>query len=185
MKRSFVAIVAACVLLTGTSVLAASPSLVGKKVAKEVVIEKNGVKSAKKAVVIDGFTYAPVRDIAESAGYSVTFKGDVVILQDVQKILEEPQTSGGDAEKSEIIRLQNSIKSYGFNIDNRTTYELNPDKANLAAHLAKGGTDERDKAVTEGLQKKIKDSEEYIAGQQALIDAAQARIKELQTQINE
>lgn len=185
MKKSVIAIIAACVLITGTSAFAATTSLVGKKVTKEVTVKKNGVKSAKKAVIIDGTTYAPVRDIAESAGYSVSYKGDVIELESAQKIAEEPSAAGNDAARSEISTLKEKIEWYKKNIERRETYDLTPDKTNLADHLAKGGTDERDKAVTETLQKKIKDSEEYIAGQQALVTAAEARIKELQAQLNE
>ncbi|OZQ66554.1 hypothetical protein [Paenibacillus odorifer] len=185
MKKSIIALLTACVLITGTSAFATTSSLVGKKVAKEVVIEKNGVKSAKMAVIIDGVTYAPVRDIAEGAGYSVTYKGDVISLQSAQKIAEEPTSTSDDSAKSEIIRLQNSIKSYKSNIEIKDTYELKIDKQNLAEHLAKGGTDARDIAVTEIIKKKIKDSEDYISEQQALITAAEIRIADIKTQLGQ
>ncbi|MEK5415182.1 hypothetical protein [Paenibacillus sp. FSL L8-0708] len=184
MKKLIIAFLTACVLITGSTAIAATSSLVGKKVAKEVNIEKNGVKSVQKAVIIDGVTYAPVRDIAESIGYSVTYKGDVVSLQSVQIIPEETTTSN-DVVHSEITRLKNSINTYAGNIERRTSYDLTPDRNLLTEHLAKGGTDARDIAVTEGLEKKIKDSQDYIAEQQALITKAEERIAELKTQLGE
>ncbi|MFF2015013.1 hypothetical protein [Paenibacillus sp. NPDC058177] len=185
MKKSIITLVVACILVTGTSAVAATSSMVGKSVAKEVTIKKNGVSSAKKAIIIDGVTYAPVRDIAESAGYTVSYKGDVVELESVLKIGEEPSAASNDAVKVEISTLKEKIEWYKKNIESRQTNSLKPDQTNLTEHLAKGGTDDRDKAVTEGLQKKIKDSEIYITEQQVLITAAEARIKELQAQLNE
>ncbi len=187
MKKSIIALVVACVMITGTTSFAATSSLVGKKVAKEVSIEKDGVKSGKKAIIIDGVTYAPVRDIAEGAGYSVTYKGDVISLESVQPVSvpEETQNTAQNLIKSEITRLQNSIVSGKSNIEIKETYELEPDKLRLAEQLAKGGTDERDKQAVEILQKKIKDSEDYITEQQKSITAAEARIAELQAQLSE
>ncbi|WP_379161392.1 hypothetical protein [Paenibacillus sp. sgz5001063] len=185
MKKSIIALLAACVLITGTSAFAATSSLVGKKVAKEVVIEKDGVKSAKKAIIIEGVTYAPVRDIAEGTGYSVSYKGDVIVLESSQIVSEEPTTISKDQVNAQISTLNEKISWYKYNIESREINELKPDLERLEAQKAKGGTDDRDKQVIQTLEKKIKDSEDYIAAQQALITAAEAQITELQSQLGE
>lgn len=178
MKKSIIALLTACVLVTGTSAFAATSSLVGKKVAKEVVIEKNGVKSAKKAVIIDGVTYAPVRDIAEGAGYSVTYKGDVISLETVA---EEVSSKEVDILKAEVSKQEELIKWYQFNITNTTTTDI----ANLEQEIAKENARiEKIPGRLTGLEANLKERRTYVSEQQALIDAAQAKITELQAEMS-
>ncbi|WP_150131546.1 hypothetical protein [Paenibacillus sp. BIHB 4019] len=54
--------------------------LVGKTVGSEVKITMDG-KSVGSGVIIDGKSYAPVRDVTNAAGLSVTFKDGVVNMQ--------------------------------------------------------------------------------------------------------
>lgn len=83
-------------ILAGTTAFAASSSLVGKKIEREVSIEVDGQKIETEAIVVNGTTYVPVRSVGEMSGYKVTYKGGVVRMQSSGEAMETtPDTNEG------------------------------------------------------------------------------------------
>lgn len=66
--------VAAVTLLTSAAIVSANgiSSLVGKRVAAEATVFVNG-KQVSDAIIIDGKSYAPVKDVVDSMGGSVKY----------------------------------------------------------------------------------------------------------------
>lgn len=97
MKKKLVAgVMAAVLLIGGTTVLAAAPTLVGKKVAKEVTVRIDGEPTKSKAIIVNGVTYAPVREIGESSGYDVSYSGSIVDLESTAKGVPGLEVPGFD-----------------------------------------------------------------------------------------
>ncbi|MDQ0062390.1 hypothetical protein [Paenibacillus harenae] len=74
MKKVVIAFVAGALLMVSGQALAESISQVGKKVGGEAIVELNDTQLSN-AIIVDGKSYAPVRDIAESFGADVEFEG--------------------------------------------------------------------------------------------------------------
>lgn len=79
--KKVVIISAVAMLLVAGSIAAAGTSMVGKKVAKEVQIEVDGKRAKNAAIIIDGVTYAPVREVGEMTGRTVKYDGGIVKVQ--------------------------------------------------------------------------------------------------------
>ncbi|WP_289354817.1 hypothetical protein [Paenibacillus sp. S-12] len=93
MKKGIIVTIAVSLLLAGSVAGAAGSSLIGKKVAKEVQIEVDGKKTKSPAVIIDGVTYAPVREVGEITGFAVTYKGGVVRMNSTNDTQEAAKVS--------------------------------------------------------------------------------------------
>lgn len=106
MKKSLIVTVAVSVLLAGSVASAAATSLVGKKVAKEVQIEVDGKKTRSPAVIIDGVTYAPVREVGEMTGRTVKYEKGVVVMNSDDVTMGEDATQVKPSTQS----IDNDIK---------------------------------------------------------------------------
>lgn len=98
MKKGIIVTIAVSLLLAGSVAGAAGSSLIGKKVAKEVQIEVDGKKTKNQAVIIDGVTYAPVREVGEITGFKVTYKDGVVRMNSTNESQETAKVSGPSTE---------------------------------------------------------------------------------------
>jgi len=113
MKKVISGIVIGALLFGAIPAIAATTSMIGKKVSQEVVIIRDGVKSTKPAIIIDGVTYAPVREVAESVGYSVAYKEGVVTLTSEAA---PPLIADTTSENSDLGTLLNERSSLGTKI---------------------------------------------------------------------
>lgn len=188
MKRFISGIIVGALLFGGASVFADSVGLIGQKVQGLFVIEKGGKKIAD-AVIIKGSAYAPVKAVADAAGANLTVEGKKIIMSDEGVNLSVPEFEYPNTEdigklNSEITILKNNITTYKSNIALSQTSiipTLEDALKNAKEELAKDPTHTLGVEINE---KKIADEKAYIAQQQALIDAAEGRIKELQAQID-
>lgn len=81
MKKTIVAFLAGIIFATTTSVFADDViNMIGRKVqAVNEITLKDGTRVGE-GIIVDGKTYAPVRAISETAGFSVELEGKNVIL---------------------------------------------------------------------------------------------------------
>ncbi|MCY9532990.1 V-type ATPase subunit a family protein [Paenibacillus alvei] len=100
MRKGIIVTTVVSLLLAGSVAGAAGSSLIGKKVAKEVQIEVDGKKTKSPAVIIDGVTYAPVREVGEMTGRAVKYEKGIVVMM-----------SGGVGVGEEVGQLNPSIDS--------------------------------------------------------------------------
>lgn len=77
---TILAIIFSLALTIGSISYAAEPSLVGKTVQKVVSIVLNGKETSVEGIVINGVTYAPVRNVGEMSGMKVKYEGGKVRL---------------------------------------------------------------------------------------------------------
>ncbi|WP_256757393.1 hypothetical protein [Cohnella sp. WQ 127256] len=95
MKKIIISFVMGAVLATAGSVYAEDiKSLIGKSVQDEVNVKVDGALLDKKAVVIDGLSYLPVRAIGDALDMNVSYsaKTGVELKPKVTKKVEQPQT---------------------------------------------------------------------------------------------
>jgi len=81
MKKFVLGILCGAFLFGGTSVLAESISLVGKKIEKEIPVNYNGEPLVAKAIVVEGTSYLPVRTVGNTLGATVEFKDGVIHVE--------------------------------------------------------------------------------------------------------
>lgn len=79
MKKIVIAFVAGALLMASGQVLADSVSKIGKKIEGEAKVVLNG-KQLSNAVISEGKSYAPVRDIAEALGASASYTKGVITI---------------------------------------------------------------------------------------------------------
>lgn len=187
MKKFISGVVVGVLLFAGASAFADGVSIFGKKVSGVYTIEKDGKKIAD-AGIIDGSAYVPVRAISEAAG--VTLKVDserkkITMNTDKSKstvVIDGVEYDPGIKLAGEISTLEERITGYQSNIDRTNKYEVVPAEENLSkAKVSDNGTPES-ALVISSLEQRIKESKQYIAEQQLLIDKAKAEIETLQTQ---
>ena len=80
MKKIVFGIVIGALLTLGISAAADGISKIGKSITNEYVIKINDEELSVKAIAVDGMSYAPVRVIAETAGFAVNFANNEVLL---------------------------------------------------------------------------------------------------------
>lgn len=80
MKKIVIAFVAGALLMASGQVVADSVSKIGKKIDGEAKVILNG-KQLSNAVISEGKSYAPVRDIAEALGASASYTKGVITIQ--------------------------------------------------------------------------------------------------------
>jgi hypothetical protein len=86
MKRMLAALVFA-LTLSGVFIAYAGGDMVGKAVEGVLPVWVHGNKLQKDVIVIEGTSYAPVRDIGESLGLDVEFKDNQVFLNRKEKVV--------------------------------------------------------------------------------------------------
>lgn len=80
MRKFVVGFVVGLFLASAFPAYGAVSSLVGKKITKEVKVTMLGGELEKKAILIDGTTYVPLRVVTEKLGLQAAFvNGEVVI----------------------------------------------------------------------------------------------------------
>ncbi|MGG1637235.1 hypothetical protein [Paenibacillus sp. NRS-1760] len=80
MKKVVISFVAGALLMASGQVLADSISKIGKKIEGEALVVVNGQKLSS-AVISEGKSYAPVRDISEALGAKATYKKGVINIE--------------------------------------------------------------------------------------------------------
>lgn len=104
MKKFSVGVVVGVVLAFGVSTYAEDISkLIGKQVDNEYPVMLNGVGLKNKAPSIEGTSYGPVREIAESLGLTVEFKNETVILSNKSTETVPPKNEVSEMEDQLII----------------------------------------------------------------------------------
>lgn len=93
MKKIAAGILAGAMLMVSAQAWGAADSLVGKKIEAEYAVNVYGKKLVDPAIIINGKSYAPVRAIGELAGYTVSFSGKSIDLD--QKTSEGDYVAGG------------------------------------------------------------------------------------------
>jgi hypothetical protein len=94
-SRNFVlGLIVGILLASAVPAYGAVSSLIGKTVQGEYSVKVDDKEIAAKSIAIDGTTYAPLRAVAESIGYDVTFKDKTVIFSKSKS--QESQETGGD-----------------------------------------------------------------------------------------
>lgn len=81
MKKFVLGVMCGAFLFGGTSVLADSVSLVGKKIEKELLVYFNGEPLAAKAIVVEGTSYLPVRTIGNTLGADIKYRDGAVYVE--------------------------------------------------------------------------------------------------------
>lgn len=118
MKKVVIAFVAGALLMASGQVLADSVSKIGKKIDGEAKVVING-KQLSNAVISEGKSYAPVRDIAEALGASASYTKGVITIQpnfvDDAETLRLEKLASLNQKKTILVsekdRLTNAIKS--------------------------------------------------------------------------
>ncbi len=80
MKKFVMGVIIGAMLSIGVSTAADSISKIGKTITNEYVVKMDGSSLDVKAIAVDGTSYAPVRAIAEAAGFAVDFQNGEVLL---------------------------------------------------------------------------------------------------------
>lgn len=81
MKKFVLGVMCGAFLFGGTSVLADSVSLVGKKIEKEILVYFNGEPLAAKAIVVEGTSYLPLRTIGNTLGADIKYRDGAVYVE--------------------------------------------------------------------------------------------------------
>lgn len=81
MKKFVLGVLCGAFLFGGTSVLAESISLVGKKIEKEIPVHYNGEPLVAKAIVVEGTSYLPVRTIGNTLGADIKYRDGAVYVE--------------------------------------------------------------------------------------------------------
>jgi len=90
-------------------------SLIGKVVKNEAVVKVNGKEVEKKAVVIDGSSFLPVRAFSDATGYSISFseQGDILLDKKGDASLStETAIDPNNVEKRTITGVIGEIEQY-------------------------------------------------------------------------
>ncbi|WP_138756538.1 hypothetical protein [Paenibacillus sinopodophylli] len=80
MKKVVIAFVAGALLMASGQVIADSVSKIGKKIDGEAKVVLNN-KPLSNAVISEGKSYAPVRDIAEALGATTSYSKGVIVIE--------------------------------------------------------------------------------------------------------
>lgn len=85
MKKIIIGIIIGMALTLSSTALADQvTTLIGKKIANEYPVFVDGKELEKKAIVVNGSSYLPVRLMGDTVGYRVTFdpEGEVLLQKD-------------------------------------------------------------------------------------------------------
>lgn len=83
MKKFMIGLVSGALLMASGQVLADSVSKIGQKIDGEAKVVLNG-EQLSNAVISEGKSYAPVRDIAEALGASASYTKGVITIEENQ-----------------------------------------------------------------------------------------------------
>lgn len=126
MKKVVIAFVAGALLMASGQVLADSVSKIGKRIDGEAKVVLNG-KQLSNAVISEGKSYAPVRDIAEALGASASYTKGVITID--PNFVDDAETSRIE----KLATLNNKKKSLLEEKNSRTTANQNMKADNVKA----------------------------------------------------
>ncbi len=167
MRKYIIGFMAGVILTFASSAYGAElVSMVGKKVQGEANVSVDGV-DVGQIVIIEGKSYAPVRAIGESAGYSISLNGKNVILErpsnsDItggSTVTEAQLSASLTSLKKEKETLLKEIEMYTIRL-NDPKFAANKSTTQLAIEVA---------------QKQLKAVEEKIADREALLEEIQSQ----------
>lgn len=181
MKKLIGTTIAAVILLSSLTAVAAAAStgLIGKKVQALIPVELNG-KVVKDAVIIDGTTYAPVRSLSDAAGFDLSIEGGKVKV--TTGATTDDSISKNLNVKYQIQVLQNQIE-WNKELIKNTEQSIADFKNKIETEKAYTTDVDAHKLMIEGLQKNLDDQLAYVADLQKKIDAANAEIAQLESQL--
>ncbi len=107
--RKIVAIILIITLTFASPVLADNASLIGRKISKEVKVIMLGQELEKKAILIDGVTYVPLRVVTEQLGLQAEFVNGKVVVRNKSDELNLIELKIKN-KKEEISEANNKIK---------------------------------------------------------------------------
>lgn len=163
MKKMVLGFLLGAGLATAFNANAAVETLIGKQVEDEFSVKLEGKVLERKALAIDGSSYAPVRVIAESLGLDVNFENNEVLLSRVQQEGEDKMQTREEKEKKARISvidrrvktLQDTILLTNMDIEAKT--KKNPDdpfitelKSRIVMYNQEIVDLEREKSVLQG-----------------------------------
>lgn len=128
-------------------------SLVGKQIKSEHAIIADGKALSKKAISIDGTTYAPLRAVADAVGYDIAFTNSTVILSNPAQEGDLVDTTTPTATPASPFTL----KDVNFNID-RLNSTIQFTKETIVRYEESGNTEE-----VESLNKFLSEKEAELA----------------------
>lgn len=113
MKKFVTGIIIGILLATAFPAYGAVSSLVGKKITREVKVTMLGETLEKKAILLEGVTYVPLRVITEKLGLQAEFvNGDVVVRNKSDELIQvENKITAKTADvKEAMTRVENGKK---------------------------------------------------------------------------
>jgi len=190
MKKAIYSSILAIVLLSSltATAIAATSSLVGKKVQSVVPVELNG-KAIKDAVVIDGVTYAPVRSLSDASGYVLSVEGGKVKMttksgtippSEVTTTQQDPTVNA--AVLARIQFLKNEINSTTDNIRIMESESIVMLESKIAIQLAYTVDVDAHKSLAASIQKNLDEERAQVSELRKKITAANAEIAQLESQ---
>jgi len=102
MKKVIIAFIAGMLVMTSGHVMAEKISMIGKKVGGEAVVIVDG-KEVSNAIIIEGKSYAPVRDIVETLGSEVAWEKGVITITTVAGEVNYPSKEAMIARKEIVV----------------------------------------------------------------------------------
>jgi predicted RNase H-like nuclease (RuvC/YqgF family) len=117
-KKFITGIIVGALLMIGTQSFAAGIGYIGKKVSSETTVKVNG-EEAGKAVIIDGKSFLPVRDISSKIGATISFDKDgSIALTTENPIKKEIEKVKNEIDNTEnrILNLESSISDFEVTI---------------------------------------------------------------------
>lgn len=185
MKKLIYTSIAAVIALSSLTAVAAAASsgLLGKKVQGVIPVEING-KTVKDAVIIDGTTYAPVRSLSDAAGFDLSIEGGKVkVTSNITPTNEDKVVIEQAKIKQKIQVLKNGIESNKESIRIAESESIAQLEKRLAEEKAYTTDVEIHKTLAEGVQRNLDEQRAYVADLQKKIDAANAEIAQLESQL--
>lgn len=181
MKKVIISFIAGALIMSSGQVLADTISKVGKKITSEATVYLNE-KQLSDAIIVDGKSYAPVRDIAESFKAKVGFEGATnerkavikLITTDGSEMPIEHQLYILNTEKQRL-EEERSRRQGGIENLNRIIAEKQRQLETTQAEMLKN----RLIAQIENNKEAIKESQEYIDDLTKQIEEIDAQIAEL------
>jgi hypothetical protein len=173
MKKYLAGFLIGALLTMTTSAFADDISnLVGKKVQAESAVQVGG--KTIETVVVEGKNYAPVRDIGEAAGYTVTVDNKKVILtkkNNSEAIVtsEQQLIKNIESQKKAIIYANEELNKYIAEVDRIKALQAEGPKPYDKFDYEKG----------------IKDAENTVTRQRELIKTQETRLADLERQLAE
>lgn len=170
LKYAIVGFIAGTLVMASGQALADGVSKIGKKIQGEAVV-KIGNKELSRAIIVDGKSYAPVKDIVESYGSTASYEKGVITITNKQE--------GFGALETKKITLEKKISDYKETIKYLET-EAIPKQEKVVADT-EGSTE----LGRKDRQERLDSFKATLAETKANIAEAQAQLDEVNKKISE